>query len=146
MGAGEYLSSKAHKDFVLTEKRREQWEYKNYKEGEIKEMVLLFMQRGMSGGDAELVVKKMAEYEDFFVNLMVTEELGLQLPDEDEMGLLKDGLVMFLSFAIFGTIPLLPFLLGLLHMDISDQTIAILAFGSTAMALFLLGSIKSTFR
>ena len=56
MGAGEYLSSKAHRDYVLTEKRREQWEYKNYKEGEIKEMVLLFTQRGMSSADAELVV------------------------------------------------------------------------------------------
>jgi vacuolar iron transporter family protein len=146
VGAGEYLSSKAHRDFVLTEKRREQWEYKNYKEGEIKEMVLLFSQRGMSTPDAEIVVKKMAEYEEFFVNLMVTEELGLQLPDEDDVGLLKDGLVMFLSFAFFGTIPLLPFLLGLLHMDISDQTIAMVAVGATALALFLLGSIKSTFR
>ncbi|CAE7649898.1 VIT2, partial [Symbiodinium microadriaticum] len=89
MGVGEYLSSKAHRDFVLTEKRREQWEYKNYKDGEIKEMTLLFTQRGMGAADAELVVKKMAEYEEFFVNLMVTEELGLQVPDEDEWGLLK---------------------------------------------------------
>mmetsp|Transcript_1671 Transcript_1671/g.2646 ORF Transcript_1671/g.2646 Transcript_1671/m.2646 type:complete len:282 (-) Transcript_1671:194-1039(-) len=144
MGAGEYLSSKAHRDYVLTEKRREQWEYKNYKEGEIKEMVLLFTQRGMSSADAELVVRKMAEYEDFFVDLMVTEELGLQLPDEDEIGLVKDGLVMFFSFAAFGLLPLLPFLLGPLNL-LGDTDLAILAFACTGAALFLLGSIKSTF-
>ena len=38
MGAGEYLSSKAHKDFVQAEKRREMWEFKHFKDVEIKEV------------------------------------------------------------------------------------------------------------
>jgi VIT1/CCC1 family predicted Fe2+/Mn2+ transporter len=145
MGAGEYLSSKAHRDYVLTEKRREQWEYKNYKEGEVKEMIVLFNQRGMGLADAEIVVKKMAEYEDFFIDLMVTEELGLSLPDEDEASLLKDAFAMFISFLLFGTFPLLPFFLGpfdILNLD----SLIMAAFLCTGVSLFSLGAFKSTFR
>ena len=38
MGMGDFLSSKAHRDFVINEMNREQWEYRNYREGEIKEV------------------------------------------------------------------------------------------------------------
>ena len=38
MGAGEYLSSKAHKEFVQAEKRREMWDFKHFKDVEIKEV------------------------------------------------------------------------------------------------------------
>lgn len=145
MGAGEYLSSKAHRDYVLTEKRREQWEYKNYKDGEIKEMIVLFHQRGMGLADAESVVKKMAEYEDFFIDLMVTEELGLTLPDEDEASLLKDALAMFLSFLLFGSFPLVPFFLGPFDFMSMDNLI-LAAFVCTGISLFSLGAFKSTFR
>lgn len=40
MGAGEYLSSKAHREFVQAEKRRELWEFKHFKDVEIKEVGL----------------------------------------------------------------------------------------------------------
>jgi predicted PilT family ATPase len=39
MGVGEYLSSQAHNEYVLAEKRREEWELQNHREGEISEMV-----------------------------------------------------------------------------------------------------------
>ena len=38
MGAGEYLSSKAHREFIQAEKRRELWEFKHFKDIEIKEV------------------------------------------------------------------------------------------------------------
>ena len=38
LGAGEYLSSKAHREFVLAEKRRELWEFKHFKDTETKEV------------------------------------------------------------------------------------------------------------
>lgn len=79
MGVGEYLSSRAHKEYVEAETRRELYEFKRDKLGEIKEMVNIFEAKGMNRLDAELVVKKMAQYEGFFINLMITEELGLQV-------------------------------------------------------------------
>lgn len=38
VGISEFLSSKAHKEFIQAEKRRELWEFKNYKDGEIQEV------------------------------------------------------------------------------------------------------------
>lgn len=144
LGIGEYLSSKAHRDFVQTEKRREQWKFKNFKEDQIKEMINVFEERGMARQDAEVVVRKMSAYDAFFVNMAVTEELGLQVPDEDDALLLKDSFVMFFSFAIFGSLPLLSYGLepfNILHLD--DMFYVSVAV--SAVALFLLGCIKSTF-
>lgn len=45
-------------------------------------------ERGMSRQDAEDVIGKMAKYDDFFVNLMMNEELGLQVcAEHDVIGL-----------------------------------------------------------
>ena len=145
MGIGEYLSSKAHRDFVQTEKRREQWEFKNYKEGEIKEMINIFEERGMGRADAELVVRKMADYDTFFINMMVTEELGLQIPDDDEALLLKDSFIMFVSFAGFGLIPLLVYFFAPLHL-LEEEFLFLLSATLSACILFILGSTKSLFR
>jgi hypothetical protein len=41
-------------------------------------MVELYMLKGMSQSDAELVIKTMAKYKDFFVDIMMTQELQLQ--------------------------------------------------------------------
>lgn len=43
MAVGEFLSTKAHNDFVKSEKMREQWEFNNYPEGEIFEVWLVFL-------------------------------------------------------------------------------------------------------
>lgn len=48
----------------------------------------------------------MAKYDQFFVNVMMVEELGLQVPDPDD-DIVKEGVIMFLSFAAFGAMPLL---------------------------------------
>ena len=40
LGAGEYLSSKAHREFMQVEKRRETWEFKHFKDVEIREVRL----------------------------------------------------------------------------------------------------------
>jgi DNA damage-binding protein 1 len=80
IGIGEYLSSKAHRQFVLAEKRRAMWEFKHNPLAKREIMSELFESKGMSRGDAELVTRKMSAYERFFVDLMVTEELRLVLP------------------------------------------------------------------
>ena len=75
-------------------------------------MVMRFIARGMGKVDAELCVAKMAQYETFFVNLMVTEELGLRLPDDDDGKLLTDAFLMTVSFGLFGSLPLVVYFFG----------------------------------
>ena len=71
MGTGEYLSSKAHKEFAQAEKRRGQ-RRKN-------EVVKLFELRGMIKNDAELVVEKMSQYENFLLIFLSQRNLALLL-------------------------------------------------------------------
>ena len=37
-GINEFLSSRAHRDYIQAEKRRELWEYKHFKEAQIAEV------------------------------------------------------------------------------------------------------------
>lgn len=41
MGIGEFLSSKAHREFVLAEKRRSLWEFKHYRSNEIDQVLAI---------------------------------------------------------------------------------------------------------
>lgn len=79
MGVGEFLSSKATNEWILSERRREEWEMENYPDGEIQEMIDIYQQKGMSHDDAKLVIETMAKYKDFFVDVMMAEELELMV-------------------------------------------------------------------
>lgn len=95
MGVGEFLSSRSYSNYVRKERDREMWELQNYPEGEINEMIDLFVARGMSREDAEVVIHRMAKYKEFFVDIMMTEELALPVPSEgDSLESLKDGATM----------------------------------------------------
>lgn len=59
---------------------REKWELENYEKGEKEEMVSLFTHKGLDRNDAESVIETMSASKDFFVGLMMTEELQLREP------------------------------------------------------------------
>ena len=147
MGVGEYLSSRSYNSYVLREKEREAWELDNHPEGEIQEMVELFEQRGMGHDDAVEVIKRMSKYKEFFVNIMMTEELALPVPDpEDEVNSRKEGVVMFLAFAAFGMLPIVGFVAApLLVPSLGDAALFSVACLFTAVALFGLGAFKASF-
>lgn len=145
-GIGEYISSRAHREFVQSEKRRAQWEFKHDRSGRVKEMARLFEARGMSRTDSELVVNKMAQYDGFFVNMMVTEELGLQPPEDNDYALFADACVMFLSYAAFGCVPLMIYPIAVHSTNLTLEAMYTTTILITGFALFVLGSFKSTFR
>merc|ERR1719264_1925462 len=112
MGVGEFLSSKAESEWILSERKREMWEMENYPEGEILEMIDIYEERGMTREDAKAVVTVMSKYKEFFVNIMMAEELELNVPPENyKMESFKEGIIMFCSFAFFGTLPLLGYVI-----------------------------------
>lgn len=59
---------------------REKWELENYEKGEKEEMVGLFTHKGLNRNDAESVIETMSASKEFFVGLMMTEELQLREP------------------------------------------------------------------
>lgn len=144
IGFAEFFSSSAHKVFLQSEKRRFIWEFNHFREEELKSMVDRFEKRGMGRKDAKGVVDKMAQYESFFVRLMMSEELGSQLIDVDDTGvLLKDSIIMFISFGIFGAIPVMIYLLGM--SGVEDDEIYKITLSVSLCILFFLGVAKSTF-
>lgn len=147
MGVGEFLSSKAHNDWVLSERRREQWELENYPDGEINEMIDLYVERGMEKEDAEVVIRRMAKYPDFFVDIMMAEELQLQVPEKThKCDSMKEGLVMFMSFAFFGSLPLLGYvIIPSVFPELPEHTLFLSACVVTGIVLFIMGCFKSVF-
>lgn len=145
MGVGEFLSSKAENEWILSERRREEWELENYPEGEIQEMIEIYQAKGMSAADAQLVVTTMAQYKDFFVDIMMAQELELQVPDDDHVtASMREGCVMFAAFAFFGALPLLGYVvIPSLFPDLSADFLFAAACVITGVVLFFMGSIKS---
>lgn len=147
MGVGEFLSSKAENEWILSERRREQWEMNNYPQGEVKEMIEIYETRGVSHDDAVAVINILAKYKDFFVDLMMMQELQLQVPEENHVReSFFEGIVMFCSFAFFGALPLLGYvIIPELFPTLGESALFAAACIITGVVLFLMGSVKSFF-
>lgn len=147
MGVGEFLSSKAENEWILSEREREEWELINYPAGEIAEMVEIFENKGMSHEDSVQVINTMAKYKDFFVDVMMTQELELLVPEDDHVQeSFREGVVMFLSFAFFGAMPLLGYvIIPSLFPDLDEGVLFTSACIITGAVLFFMGSVKSFF-
>jgi len=149
MGVGQFLSSQAENEWILSEKQREEWEMKHYKQGEINEMIDLYVQKGMNRDDAKNVITTMAKYEEFFVNIMMKEELELQVPSDNyTKESLIEGFVMFCSFVTFGCLPLLGYVLLPFFYEprkLSDHDFFVGTCFITGIVLFSMGCLKSTF-
>lgn len=148
MGVGEFLSSKAENEWILSERRRESWEMENYPEGEIREMIDIYESRGMSREDATKVIETMAKYKEFFVDVMMTEELALQVPEKDhKLAAAREGVVMFCSFATFGSLPLVGYVvIPSLFPSLGEEVLFTAACVVTGLVLFGMGCVKSMFR
>lgn len=143
MGMGDALSTKAENEHIMNERRREAWELENYKEGEIKEMIEIYEEKGMEQVDAEVMLRVMAKYHDIFLDNMVLHELGMQVPDEDENPW-KDGLVTFSSFVFFGLFPLLGYVMFAQY-NLDLVALFSISCALSAIMLFVLGICKSKF-
>jgi len=147
MGVGEFLSSKAENEWIISERQREAWEMENYPDGEVKEMIDIYEEKGMKREDAKLVIETMAKYKDFFVDVMMAEELELRVPNEDHITeSFKEGIIMFCSFATFGSFPLLGYvIIPILFPDLPESVLFRCACFVTGLVLFLMGCVKSNF-
>ncbi|MFH1174295.1 MAG: VIT1/CCC1 transporter family protein [archaeon] len=138
MAIGDYLSTKSEREYQKAERTREAWELDNYPQGERKEMVEIYMRKGVSKKDAELAVKALSKNRDAFINIMMVEELGII---EEDTSPVKNALVTFLSFAVFGFVPLFAFVFSSLF-PLHEFLAAIILTGAT---LFALGALRTNF-
>lgn len=146
MAIGDFLSTKAEKEYARTERKRESWEVENYPEGEMKEMIELYMDKGITEKDARQMVNILSKHKKAWVDVMMVEELGIVESDESP---LKNALVTFGSFSVFGFIPLFAYVLarfipgmtGKLTSTTAQSTIPELATSGASDPTFLIACI-----
>jgi len=146
MGLGDFLSSYFENIYILSEKDKELYEYDNNKEYELKEMVELYKNEGLEEEDAKKIVDIISpsKYKDFFIRTMVKYELDLEIPDTNFKKInAKEGCVTFLSFIIFGFIPVFTYIIFYAAGDTSDRDAFITTCFITAIAMFLLGFFQA---
>jgi VIT1/CCC1 family predicted Fe2+/Mn2+ transporter len=138
MAMGDYLSSKAEREYNEKERHREAWEVEHYPEGEKQEMVEIYMEKGVPETDAHTIVDILSQHKDAWVEVMMREELGIV---EDASSPLKNALVTFGSFVCFGFVPLVTYLFIEFAPSFVPNAFAITC-GLTALTLFILGALK----
>lgn len=142
MAFGEYIGEDAELKYKRVERKRESWEFENHPEGEVKEMVDLYVEKGISQPDAENIINTMSKYPEFFVDHMMVQELGMISPEIDENPL-KGSIVIFVSFLVFGLVPLLSYVA--FSSVLEKNGLFGMAIGLTIVALFALGAFSSRF-
>lgn len=144
MGLGDYLSSQSELDWAKKERKREAWEFEHVRAAEIEEMVEIYVEKGFEREDARNILELMAKNDDFFVDHMMIQELGIMPPDPKDSPM-KNGAVTFGAFLIVGSIPLIAYLIfHQIKWDPSFRTYGtfILAGVITGITLFALGFFK----
>jgi DNA damage-binding protein 1 len=143
MGVGDWMATAADVDQAVTERGRESWEYDNYVEGEVEEMVQLYVEKGLSEATARRLFEIISPHRKLFIDMMMVDELGI-LPEEAEQVPWKHGAVNFGSFVAFGIVPLISYIVIVASKSgINSNTIFYITIGVTVATLFMMGIIKS---
>lgn len=138
MAIGDYISTKSEREYQAAERERETWEARNYPEGEKQELVEIYMDKGLPKKDAEKIVQTVSKHEKAWIDIMMVEELGIVESDESPV---KNALVTFFSFAAFGFVPILAYVLSLWLGLFTDSTFLVACI-LTGITLFTLGALK----
>lgn len=103
-------------------------------------MIEIYREKGLSDEDATALVTILEKHPEVMVDTMMVMELGIL---EEKGSPLKNGLVTFTSFVLFGFVPLLIFVV--MHFTGWELNGMLWACALTAATLFGLGVAKSKF-
>src|SRR3989338_4819818 len=136
MATGAYLSMRSERDQFKRIRREELEEIEDHPDLEREEICEFFGKIGFAGEDLERVTAVITRDKAVWADTMMHAEHGLT--EESTKQPVLHALTTFLSFQLFGVIPLLPYLFTILP----EQRFSV-AVISTGIALALLGLTKS---
>ncbi len=137
MGLGNFLSVRSEKDLYNAARVKEEAHLKNNPAGERAAAVALMMEKGFTPEDAETLASIYGKNHEYLVDFMMNHKL--EMADPRGSNPVMTGTATFLSFMVFGVIPLLPFIF------IPEGTVSnvfTLSVIGTFFALILLGLLK----
>jgi VIT1/CCC1 family predicted Fe2+/Mn2+ transporter len=135
MAAGEYISVRSQVEVLERQIALERAELEAIPEEELEELVAIYRSKGLPEEDARRFAEHIFMDKEVALQTLVREELGL---DQNGMGspwAAAGG--SFLAFCIGAIVPVIPFLFG------GGDTVLLLSFGMSLVALFILGSMVS---
>lgn len=135
MAAVAYTSSKAAKEFYLSEMEREKKEMKEVPHLERKEIYDIYRKKGFRGTLLKGIVKHITSKEKLWLDTMMAEELHLYPDDYDDP--VKSAWIVGISAILGSLVPLMPFLFFTMREAIIGSLIL-----STAV-LFVTGAVKA---
>lgn len=138
MSVGAYLSAKSENDRYNREKKHEYFSVRHTPEDEEAEVREIFSELGFEGEMLDKVVCKVTENEDRWVEVMMKHELELSHEKRPTVWI---GLSTFISFCIFGSIPLSVYLIG--ATPYSPFTLFESSTMLTSVGFILIGWLKS---
>jgi len=138
MSVGSYLSTKSEKDNYNKHKSVEYWEVDNLPEKEREEIREIYEAKGFEGELLEKVVDVITEDRHRWVDVMMKEELEMSEETKSPMAM---GGVTFLSFQLFGLIPLLIYVMD--YFSGVEHNLFLIASVLTALTFALIGALKA---
>ncbi|HYZ88124.1 MAG TPA: VIT1/CCC1 transporter family protein [Myxococcales bacterium] len=136
MGLGAFLAAKSEREYVLSEREREEYEVEHFPQEERREVRSIFETKGYRGKALDTIVEHVTADPKFWVDTMMTEELGLSVAPTTAP--LRSGLVVALAYAVGAAFPVLPYAWPI-HVDRAF----VLSIVLTLTALFGVGAAKT---
>jgi VIT1/CCC1 family predicted Fe2+/Mn2+ transporter len=109
MGLGEFLSSRSEQDVYRATRVKELREIRDHPAFEIAEAVEILGRHGVAEPDARAMAAVMARNPEFMADFMMQYEIGMADPTGDAPA--ARGVMTFLAFVAFGSMPLVPYFL-----------------------------------
>ncbi|KAL9675331.1 hypothetical protein QQ045_003533 [Rhodiola kirilowii] len=141
MGFGDFMSSSTEKDVAARERTVTEWDVDNNGGSERLGLLQHYQALGMEFNDALTVVDIFSKYKDILIDEKLANQKGMLPPDHAEKPW-KNGPVTFTAFIIFGSAPLLSFLI-LIPFTNNDSIKFIGACILSILALAILGMAKA---
>lgn len=135
MGVSNYQGVKSDRDAVDQARRTENRHIRQAPDGEREEIRQIFARKGFEGDVLERIVTTISADESLWVDTMLREEHGLEIEGANPT---RAALWTFAAFVLVGAVPLIPFLLPALGIDIAFAISSTL----TALTFFGIGFMK----
>ncbi|KZV57623.1 membrane protein of ER body-like protein [Dorcoceras hygrometricum] len=141
MGFGDYMSTSTERDLAASQRSLMEWDVENHRRLQQEELLRRYQELGMDANDANTVVNIFSKYRDMLVGEKMATQKGMLPPDPTEKPW-KNGLVTFVAFLLFGSAPILSYIILIPFTD--NQNIKFIgACVLSAVALVLLGLAKA---
>lgn len=136
MGLGEFLSTRSKRDLYESRRRSELADLLARPGDGRRDLAQMLAARGLAPDDAETAAERLARCPELAVDLRLAYGVGLQ--DMRTARPAAEGLITFIAFLLFGSVPLIPYFL----LDATRSATFGLSIFATLSALCALGALR----